>query len=123
VDLAGDAGVVGCAGEDRSLLEEAHRADVAVEIVGEHRHHAGDQRGTQQGRLLGERVLHGHGRGRTALGILAGIGTGGCVEEIAVGLRGEGAGDGLGVAEGKQAGADGGLSSGGGLGDDDARRR
>ena len=47
------------AGEDLALLEEADVFYVAVEVVGEHGDHAGDERGAQERGLFGEGVFHG----------------------------------------------------------------
>ena len=91
------------AGEDLALLEEADVFYVAVEVVGEHVQHAGDERGAEEGGFFGERVLHGDGS------VLF------CGEEVGVGLRGEGAGDGFAVAESEEAGADGGFFCSGGV--------
>ena len=96
------------AGEDVALLEEADVFDVAVEVVGEHGDHAGDERRAEERGFFGERVFHGTVRCSAV------------AKRSAVGLAGEGAGDGFGEAEGEEAGADGGFGGGGGVGDDDA---
>ncbi len=59
----GDVGGVGGdgAGEDLALLEEADFFYVAVEVVGEHGDHAGDQGWAEEGGFFGEGVLHGDG--------------------------------------------------------------
>ena len=59
----GDVGAVGGdgAGEDLALLEEADFFYVAVEVVGEHGDHAGDEGWAEEGGFFGERVFHGDG--------------------------------------------------------------
>ena len=52
-----------CAGEDLALLEEADVFYVAVEVVGEHGDHAGDERWAEEGGFFGEGVFHGDGAG------------------------------------------------------------
>ena len=58
-----DDGAVGGdgAGEDLALLEEADVFYVAVEVVGEHVQHAGDEGGAEKAGLFGEGVFHGDG--------------------------------------------------------------
>ena len=77
--------------------------------MGEHVQHAGNEGGTEEAGLFGERVFHGDG-------LLPFFG-----EEVGVGVRGEGAGDGFAVAEGEEAGADGGFFCCGRVGDDGDR--
>ena len=139
--------VFGGAGEDLALLEEADLFDVAVEVVAEHRHHAGDEGGAEETGFFGERVFQGMvpglrcrgGGERFAVanahlsGYEAAAKMGhpilwrspricGFREEVGVLLAGEGAGDGFAEAEGEEAGADGGFLCRGGVGDDDAGR-
>ena len=120
------------AGEDLALLEEADVFYVAVEVVGEHGEHAGNERGTEKRGLFGEGVFHGdwvcwRWRRGTANPHVSDDGTVANMghpvrrrRRVGVGLGGEGAGDGFAVAEGEEAGADGGFGGGGGMGDDDA---
>ena len=59
----GDDSAVGedGAGEDLALLEEADVFYVAVEVVGEHGDHAGDEGWAEERGLFGEGVFHGDG--------------------------------------------------------------
>ncbi len=107
MDVGDEGGVGGDgAGEDLALLEEADFFYVAVEVVREHGDHAGDE-GWAEEEASSER---GFSMGTVLLPFSG--------EEVAVGLGGEGAGDGFAEAEGEEAGADGGFFRGCGVGDD-----
>ena len=76
--------------KDCAHLEEAHIVHIAVQVVGQHGEHAGNQRRPQHARLFAERVVHGDGN--------AGL-RGKC---SCIGGGAEGGGDGLVIAGGKQ---------------------
>jgi hypothetical protein len=95
-----------CAGEDGALLEEAHVAHVAVEVVGQHGEHSRSERWAQKTSFFGEWIFERDESERGMLILIRGE------EGCAVGLGCEAAGDCLGVAEGKQASANGGFGSG-----------
>jgi len=85
---------------------------IAVEVVGEHRHHAGTSEGRRREASSDRRILHRNG----SLPFLLVR-----VEEVGVGLSSEGAGDGFAEAEGEETGADSGFLCGKGVGDDGHR--
>ena len=82
--------------------------DVAIEVLGEHGNHAGEQRRAKISGLFAQRIFERNGWG---------VGR----ERGAFGRAGEGAGEGFGVAEFEQAGADGLLGAYRGVWDDFGR--
>ena len=99
----------GGAGEEGAGFEETCGQDVAIQVVGEHGDHTGEQRWAQVGGLLAERVFECDGRGLRRR------------EELAFGGARERAGDGFGEAELEEAGLDRLLFAREGVGDGDAR--
>ncbi len=88
------------AAEDGSEFEEAHVADVAMEIAGDCGEHAGNERWTEHTGFFAERIADRNN--------LAGYGRG----ERGFGCRAEGAGDGFVESGGEQRATDGGFSFG-----------
>ena len=96
----------GGAAENGAEFEEAHVADVAVKIAGDHGQHARNERGAQNAGLFAERVAERNDE--------AGLGRG----ERGLGSRAEGAGDGFVKAGGEQGAANRGFAFGPGQGAD-----
>ena len=89
----------GGSAEDGAEFEEAHVADIAMEIAGDRREHAGNERGTQHAGFFTERVAERHD--------LAGLWR----SERGFGGGAEGAGDGFVESGGEQRAAHGGFAS------------
>ena len=88
------------AAEDGAEFEQAHIVDVTMEVAGDMRQDAGNQRGTQHAGFFAERIAERND--------LAGLRRG----ERSFGGGAEGAGDGFVESGGEQSAADGGFSFG-----------